>query len=275
MSDLPVLELPKAPNFMVVDGQTFRVDKVTASPTQMLKHIEDFYTANLEVLKSKVTKHITDENLADLDRQVTRIERHLTTGIVALPDNLRNTGSVMYLHNNKVYETRIMLFRPTRISCTLGRVYEIIEWTRSSAMTRKDAERFSRFVEWGVPMIAHYRTLPTPRDLHSVKVDIKIEQDLIVESLIASYVQQDNYIYCRPLHLHPHVYPEGRLCTGSTPAGIFWDDPQFKQNFNMMNPHSFANTTTNAAQQYRQLFKNQYFVEATIRENEGGAWRVS
>lgn len=273
MNEMPVLALPESsPSFMVIDGQTYFVDKVTLSPLNMLKQVEDFYKDNLEVLKEKVAKHLSDESQKDLDIQVQRIERHLSAGVVALPDDCRTNGTILMLQNNRVYKTRIVLFKPQRISITLQRVADLVRWVNQE-ISRRDAERFTKFLEWAMPLIQHYRDLN--QDMAGVKVDIKVDQDIIVEPMVASLDIVSHQIFVFPDGKHCHVHSGTcNLCTGQASAETFWEDPNFLENFKMVNPHSFANTSTRASQEWRMFLKNQFFVEARIRTEEGSAWRV-
>lgn len=270
MTEAPVLKLPDKPNFMVIDGKTFFVKEVAQSPESILKHIEEYYNANMEDLKERVASHVSIENDEDLGRQVARIERHLTKGIVALPDNARTNGSIIMVHNNKAYETRTLLFRPTRISVTLRRVVDWVHWVETQ-ISKKDAERFTKFLEWAKPLIVHYNSLV--RDLSNIKIDITVEQDMIIEAMVASHIRDSKAIYVFPVGVHCHVHSHGLLCTGNASAEMFWDDPQFFQNFNSLNPHSFAFGDCKAARDHKLLLKNAYFIEGRVRETEG-AWRV-
>lgn len=273
MSEMPVLQLPEAPSFMVVDGQTFLVEKVAQTPVELLKNVQDFYEANLQTLKEQVSHHVSQENIQDLDRQVARIERHLKAGIVVLPDNLRTNGTIMMLESNKLYETRIILFRPTRISCTMQQIARWVEWIEDE-LSKRDGERYSRFVEWAKPLMTHLSTLPA--GLAGVKVDLTVTQDLVIEPMIVSYVPASRHIFVRPGNKHCHAHSGScHLCTGNTTAEDFWNDPQFAANFNSINPHSFANSSTEAARQLKNMFRNQYFVQGQVRESEVSAWRVS
>lgn len=267
----PELKLPDSPNFMVVNGETFFVEKINQAPESILKIVDEYYEENLNVLRAKVSRHLSEEAAADLEAQLGRIERHLRKGIVAIPDDLQNRGQLLTLANNKVYDTRILLFRPTRISITIQRLQEYVEWVERE-ITRKDAERFTKFVEWAKPLVQHYVDIRA--SLAGTKVDIKVEQDIIIEPMVAAYIAEEEIIQCAPLERHCHVHDHGRLCTGNTPPRDFWNDPQFLSNFNSINPHSFAFSSSQAARRHKEMLKNQYFVEGRVRESEG-AWRVS
>lgn len=272
MSETPVLELPEAPSFMVVDGQTFLVEKLSQSPTELLQNVHAFYKENLESLKERVANHISLASQDDLDTQVKRIERHLKTGVVMLPDALKTSGSLMMLQNNRVYATRIVLFRPTRISCTLQQVARWVLWIKDD-ITKRDAERFANFYNWANTLLAHYEVLKV--GLASVKVDITINQDLVIEPMVVSYCPELKHIYAQPPNKHCHVHSgSNELCTGSSTAVDFWNDPGFELNFNSINPHSFANSGTPAANKIKDMLRNQYFVEAHVRGSEASAWKI-
>lgn len=272
MRETPVLALPQAPQFMVIDGKTYVVDKVELSPTDMLQSVTDFYKDNLAVLNERMVQHISEESQQDLHNQVQRIERHLAAGVVSLPEDARRNGTILMLQNNRVYKTRVVLFKPTRVSITLQRVAEVARWINTQ-IPRRDAERFRRFLEWATPLIVHYRDLG--QDSAGVKCDIIVEQDLVIEPMVVSLDTASRNIYAFPDGRHCHVHGGScNLCTGQATAENFWDDPQFIQNFNMVNPHSFANSSVVAAIQWRNFFKNQYFQEARIRTAEVSAWRV-
>lgn len=272
MSQSPALELPIRPSFMIIDGKTFIIEQIEQSPHDMLKNVEEFYNQNLEELRAKVSKHLSEESQVDLDTQVKRIERHLASGIVALPEGLQGSGHVLFLQANKVYESKIVLFKPSRISCTLQRVEQFCAWIESE-ISRRDAERYTKFIEWARPLITHYRGLN--RDLSSIKMDITVHQDLVIIPMVVAYCTVEQKIFVTPYMQHPHCYGDASLCTGNTNARHFWDDGGFIENFNSMNPHSFANSDCTAAQNHRQMLKNQYFIEGRVREQEATAWRVS
>lgn len=270
MSEQPVLQLPDRPNFMVINGESYLLDKVDVSPQSMFKLVEEHYKTHLEQLKETVEQHITAAAVQDLDEQVQRIERHLGNGLIALPDELRTSGTVMTLWNNRVYPTRVLLFRPTRISIVAGKIKDVLMYIECD-ITRREAERYTKFIEWGKPLLEHYQGLN--QDLYRIKVDIYINQDLVVVPVTASLIVDENRIQVFPKEEHCHVYPEGKLCTGNTSANVFWADDGFNDNFNSINPHSFANSACVAAQDWRSMLKNQYFLEGRVRETEG-AWRV-
>lgn len=270
MSDIPVLQLPDRPNFMVVDGKTYLMESVKQSPDDLLKSVEEYYAQNMQEMTSRVTNHFTRENQSDLEAQMTRIERHLNAGVVTIPEGLRANGVILQLYANKVYETRIVLFRPKRISVTMRMVRDYLQYLHRD-ITRKEAERYSRFIEWAKPLLEHH--LQRNDDITGIKVDIMLEQDLFLEAMVASYLPTENIIHVRPDNLHPHVHLGGKLCTGSASPRDFWEDPQFNDNFNMLNPHSWAHSDTPCAIHYRSLLRNQYFVEGRLRVTEGG-WRT-
>lgn len=270
MNDMPTLALPDRPNFMVADGKTYLLEKVGHSPDDMLKLIEQYYDENIKEMKNRVTNHVSRENQIDLEAQMSRIERHLNMGIVTIPDYLRGNGVILQLYANKVYDTRIVLFRPNRISVTLRMIRDYLQYLHRD-ITRKEAERYSRFVEWAKPLVEQYMALG--QDITGIKVDISLEQDLFLEAMVASYLPSEGIIHVRPDNLHPHVHRGGKLCTGGSDPQMFWDDPQFKSNFNMLNPHSWAHQDVPCAQYHKQLLKNQYFVEGRVRVAEG-AWRI-
>lgn len=271
MSEVPVLSLPVRPNFMVTNGKTYLLEEVNQTPEDILKTVEGYYKDNLEVLREKVVRHISAESQDDLNKQVMRIERHLSSGVIMLPENLRANGSIMALRNNKVYETRVVLFKPSRLSCTMQRISGIVTWINTE-MPRREGERYSKFVEWARGMEEHFRSVHA--DTSSVKIDVTINQDTIVNAMVVSFTPEENLIWGSPLAVHPHIHVGGNLCTGQVTARVFWDDVNFNENFNSLNPHSWANSSTVCAQNYRQLLKNQYFVEARVREEGGSAWRV-
>lgn len=271
MSEMPVLIMPPKPNFMVVDGKTYLVDQIELSPQDMLGSVEQFYKDQLEEMKEQVTCHVSAESQADLNAQVTRIERHLARGVIALPDGMRENGTLMYLNANRVYPTRIVLFKPTRISVVMQRVAEFVRWIDQD-ISRRDAERFTKFCDWARPLVQHYRTLN--QDMSMVKVDIFINQDLVIEPMVCSFIAEEEQIYVAPARKHPHVHVDGHLCTGNTPVRTFWDDAGFVSNFNSLNPHSWANNGSECAEQHKMMLKNQYFLEAYVRTEEVSAWRV-
>lgn len=270
MNDMPPLALPDRPNFMVADGKTYLLEKVGHSPDDMLKLIEQYYDENIKEMKNRIVHHVTRENINDLDTQLRRIERHLQQGVVAIPDGLRANGTILQLYSNRVHETRIVLFRPKRISVTLRMIRDYLQWLHRD-ITRKEAERYSRFIEWAKPLLEHH--LQRNDDISGIKVDITIEQDLFLEAMVASYLPHEQIINVRPLRVHPHVHTEGKLCTGGSTPRTFWEDPQFNDNFNMLNPHSWANSDTACAVNHKQLLRNQYFVEGRVRVAEG-SWRI-
>lgn len=267
----PVLELPKKPNFMVVEGRTYFLDEVKLSPADLLGECTKFYEDSLEVLKEQVSSHVSQEAQNDLEVQVARIERHLSAGIVVIPDHLRSRHTVLMYDDNKVHETRIIMFKPNRMTVTMQRVISFVDWINRE-ITRKDAERFTKFVEWAKPLIDHYMGLS--RDMSGIKVDIRFDQELIYHALVVAYNAEVSNVYVAPDNLHPHAHPGGRLCTGNASPREFWDDPGFADNFNSLNPHSWANSTTICAREHKNLLKNQYFVSGTVRGEEVGVWRV-
>lgn len=271
MSERPVLELPAKPSFMVANGKTFILEEVNESPQDMLRSVEQFYMDNLEGLREKLARHISEESQADLNAQVQRIERHLASGIVALPEGVRESGSVLFLQTNKVYRSRIVLFRPTRISVVLSRVVDWMRWIDQD-LSRRDAERYTKFCDWARPLIQHYRDLN--QDMSAIKIDVSVNQDMVIEPMVVSYIIEENHIYGSPRGVHPHIHGHGQLCTGNTNAQVFWDDPQFKENFNSLNPHSWANSATRCAVEHKYMLKNQYFVEGRVRTQEASSWRV-
>lgn len=270
----PALDLPKQPMFMVLDGKTYFMEQMQQSPEDLLKHVMDFYKDNLDVLRDKIDNYISDESLADLDRQIVRVERHLRANLVTIPEALKANGTIMcYSSTNKVYETRIILFKPSRISVTMSRVREYVRWVKRD-IPRKEAERYTKFLEWADPMLAHFDGLKA--DTSGIKIDIIIDQDLFVHAMVASYLVDQEFIIVSPRDIHPHTHRGGGgLCTGNSSARSFWDDPNFEQNFNSLNPHSWANGDTTVANNVQSLLKNQYFVEAHVRGEEKTGWKVS
>lgn len=271
MSEMPVLALPSKPSFMVVDGKTYLVEQVTESPQDLLKDIETFYKENLENLRAQVANHFSTESQDDLHKQVQRIERHLAAGIVALPENARSNGEVLYLQNNKVYKSRIVLFKPSRISCTMQRVTDFVFWIEQR-LSKREAERYSAFLNWAKPLLSQYHL--EGADTSNIKVDIMVNQDIILSPMVVTLVTDENLIYVSPRGVHPHVHTTGNLCTGTTDARIFWEDVRFIENFNSLNPHSWANSANVCADNFRQFLRNSFLVEAKIRSEEVSAWRV-
>lgn len=271
MREVPVMALPSKPSFMVIDGKSFLVEPLTESPEQLMRSTEEYYAVNLAELKEKVLRHISEESQDDLNKQVLRIERHLNSDVVTLPEGLQEHGSLMFLADKKVYATRVVLFKPSRISCTLQMCGGFIRWIDTN-LSRRDAERFTKFCDWARPILTHHREVS--QDTSGVKVDIIVNQDLVIEPLVVSYVDEENLIYCYPKQKHPHAHGGGMMCTGQTNARVFWEDPNFVENFNSLNPHSWAASSTRAATEYKMFLKNQYFVEARIRTQEVSAWRV-
>lgn len=269
MSEPLALQMPARPNFMVVDGKTYLVDKIEQSPEDMLKHVEEFYKDSMQVMQDQVTRHLSAESRDDLHKQVERIERHLSSNVIIVPEGLRQNGTLLTLRHNKVWATKLIMFKPSRISVTMLRVTNIVHWVNND-ISKRDAERFTKFVEWSTPLIAHLNGIG--RDLSGIMVDITVNQDMEQHAMVVSYCVEDRHIYAFPEGVHPHVFSGGRLCTGNTNADVFWQDAGFAANFNSLNPHSFA-VTTGASNNYKQMLKNQYFIDGRIREE--AAWRVS
>lgn len=267
---VPVLKLPDKESFLCLDGQMYFLDKMKQKPQALFKELEAYYEDHLKDAKERIAHHIADASQTDLDVQLSRIERHLRQGIVTLPDDLREQGSIMSLWTNKVYPTRIVLFKPSRISMTLRRGVDYIAWFDSNYSAR-DRERFTKFYEYIKPLSEHFTGLN--RDLSSVKIDIMVKQDLVIYPMVVSHIVPEKRIQVMPFSEHCHCYGDGRLCTGNAPAEAFWNDPGFLLNFNSINPHSFANSGGASALHHKEMFRNVYFQEGRVRESEG-PWRV-
>lgn len=271
MSGMPTLALPEAPNFMVVNGQTFLVDKVDRSPSDLMKSVTAYYEGNLAALKQQVAAHVGQEGVEDLNRQVTRIEQHLKSGVISLAENLRLPNKVLMHKNNRVYEARIIPYRPNRMSGNLGSFQAIKGWIERD-ISKRDAERYTSFLNWLNPLLEHFILLK--RDLYGVKADLYFTQDLVIGAHVCCFNEQDKAIYVTPHYNHPHVHGDGHLCTGGTDSKTFWEDPQFALNFNMINPYSPANSSAEAYTRHKEFLKNAYFTEGRVREQEVSAWRV-
>ena len=177
-SVVPVLTMPRKPDFLVIGGKTFFLEDTALSPEDLFKRMTEFYEDSLEALKDKVATHCSQEAKDDLNHQLARIERHVQRGVVVLPDECRDSGNVVMVYANKAYPTRIMLFRPTRLSVVLSRVLDWVGYVKRD-ISRKDAERYSNFMAWAEPLVSAHSTVPPNGGLSSIKVDITINQDVI------------------------------------------------------------------------------------------------
>lgn len=266
----PHLEMPSKPNFMVINGKVYNFDELKLSPQDMLHNIEAYYANDIASLKQEMAAHLSSECRADLDIQIQRLERHQDRTIISVPENLTENGTILYLDHNKVHETRLILYKPHRISVTLQRVIAFISWINND-LSRREADKYTKFIEAANTVIS----LPRTRDLASIKIDIMVSQDIIIAPLIASLLRDENKIKVTPINIHAHAFRDGdnKLCTNNVTAIAFWDDPNFMENFNSLNPHSFANSDAPAARHYKSMLQNKYFQHLTIRE-ENSPWRV-
>lgn len=266
---MPELRLPDEPQFMIANGKTYLLEEVRESPTDFLANVRTYYEESCKTAREQLVNYINTESQTDLNAQIDRIQKHNSRAVITVPENMRAKGTIMMFSDNKVFQTRIMLFRPSRLSCTLSRLRDYVRWVNNE-IPRRDAERYTTFVKTTSDLIMHFEGRGA--DLSAVKMDVTFEQDLVIEPMVVAYLTNEKQIYCMPQNVHCHVHSYGKLCTGNTPENTFWNDPGFAANFNSINPHSFANSDARSARVHREMLKNSYIKTVEVRQE--AAWRV-
>lgn len=207
-------------DFLVVNGKVFATQATDWPLETALAELKAWYEEHYQRLKAQVEHDNYTELHEEWRRQLDHLDAYGRVNNAIIPPTLHGKP-VMYF-KEEVCEYRSIRYKPNEI--VGGAMYV---WNRlHNADGRPKGEC--------AQAIKKVRTFEP-----NGKVRITLDQDMVDLTVDIIYAPKRKTIYT-PMGRLYHTMSDLNVCTGNTPAEIFWKDPGFTEGVNRINLFSLA-----------------------------------
>lgn len=254
-------ELFKLPDvsFAVIDGKMFLLDGVNSSPKEVIEDLKAMYQTQVDEIKHTVATEDLRAWQQEWERMIGAYERKLArSGRGVLVPNDFDRQAVV-ISGGAYAPVRLVRYNPNLIRGHISRFKELVRSIETGSWGEWNIEQFSKLKK------ALFRKTDGNVTAH-------ISQSLIDAPVAVAYI--DPRVQVANGFRTYHTFSDGRLCTGTAAPRVFYDAPDFVQNFNTINPYSPAQDHVRAndgsrSVHFYEFLKDEYVTEIKV---EVGTW---